>query len=199
MIGWLRGRVLGRTMQGEILVDVNGVGYRVTVPASLMARGSDAGAEIELHVHTHVREDAIVLYGFAQSDERRCFEALLGAHGVGPALALAVVSSLGPDQLVRAVVEDDLATLCEVPGIGKKTAARLLLDLKSKLEVPDLGDVAVASLGNGAPSPRGEVRAALTELGYGSDEIRRALAGVGGEGPVEELLRDALRELASAR
>ncbi len=86
---------------------------------------------MELHVHTHVREDAIVLYGFATPEERRCFEALLAAHGVGPALALSVISSLGPDRLVRAVVEDDIATLCEVPGIGKKTAARLLLDLGS--------------------------------------------------------------------
>ena len=91
-----------------------------------------------LHVHTHVREDAIVLYGFAHADERRCFEALLGAHGVGPSLALAILSALSPAALSTAVLEDDLATLCLVPGVGKKTAARLLLELKARLDLPTL-------------------------------------------------------------
>ena len=92
-----------------------------------------------LHVHTHVREDAIVLYGFAHADERRCFEALLGAHGVGPSLALAILSSMSPAALSTAVLEDDVDTLCLVPGVGKKTAARLLLELKARLDLPTLG------------------------------------------------------------
>jgi len=198
MIGWLRGEVLARTAEGEVLLDVHGVGYRVNVPAPVLGAVGDRGAPLELHVHTHVREDAIVLYGFATPEERRCFEALLGAHGVGPSLALAVLSALRPADLVRAVLDEDLATLCAVPGIGRKTAARLVLDLRSKLELPELSPTGVPG-GAGIMGARGEVRAALGELGYGPDEIRRALDSVPDDGAVEELLRHALRELAGAR
>ena len=97
-----------------------------------------SGAEATLYVHTHVREDAIVLYGFVHDDERRCFEVLLGSHGVGPALALAIMAVLSPAALSTAVLEDDLDTLCTVPGVGRKTAARLLIELKSRLDLPDL-------------------------------------------------------------
>ena len=89
-------------------------------------------------MHTHVREDAIVLYGFVHDDERRCFEVLLGSHGVGPALALAIMAALSPAALSTAVLEEDLDTLCTVPGVGRKTAARLLIELKSRLDLPDL-------------------------------------------------------------
>jgi len=198
VIGWLRGEVLARTTAGEVLLDVGGVGYRVSVPGPLLAGLPERGTPVEMHVHTHVREDAIVLYGFGSDHERRCFEALLGAHGVGPALALAVLSTLGPSDLVRAVLDEDLASLCAVPGIGRKTAARLVLDLRSRLDLPDTTSAVPGS--DGATSGvRGDVRAALTELGYGSDEIRRALEGVPAEGSVEELLRGALRELAGVR
>jgi holliday junction DNA helicase RuvA len=199
MIGWLKGEVVARTTEGELLLDVHGVGYRVTVPAPLLASVGEHGEPVELHVHTHVREDAIVLYGFASAHERRCFEALLGAHGVGPALALAVLTALGPTELVRAVLEEDVAMLCTVPGVGRKTAARLVLDLRSRLELPELQGTGVPG-SDGAPSgARSEVRAALAELGYGNDEIRRALDGVAPDGSVEELLRGALRELAGTR
>ena len=199
MIGWLRGRLIGRTAEGELLVDVGGVGYRVSVPAPVLAATAE-GEELELHVHTHVREDAIVLYGFAGTEERRCFEALLAAHGVGPALALAVLSSLSPPDLVRAVLEEDIDTLCAVPGVGRKTAARLVLDLRSRLSVPEpAGRPLPGAATAGPPAARQEVRAALAELGYGAEEIRRAMAEVPGEGAVEDLLRHALRELAGAR
>ncbi len=200
MIGWLRGRVLSRDVDGEVLLDVGGVGYRVSVPTPVLTGlvAGGAAAEVELFVHTHVREDAIILYGFTSPDERRSFEALLSAHGVGPSLALAVLSALRPEALARAVLGDDLDLLCSVPGIGKKTAQRLVLDLKSKLDLPD------RSLPGTGPGPAGssalgEVRAALGELGYAPEEIRRALDGVPEEGQVEELLRLALRELAVAR
>ena len=121
-----------------------------------------------------------------------------GAHGVGPSLALAILSSLSPASLSTAVLEDDIDTLCLVPGVGKKTAARLLLELKARLELPSLGGVTPASSGADR-SGRGEVRAALTELGYGPDEIRGALEHLPDDGPVEELLRSALRELARTR
>jgi len=153
MIGLLRGPVLLRTGEGEVIIDVAGVGYRVAVTTATASSLTAVGSDVFLHVHTHVRDDAIVLYGFRHDDERRCFDALLGAHGVGPALALAILSALSPATLSTAILEDDLATLCLVPGIGRKTAARLLIDLKSRLDLPDLhaGDVGVA----GTPhSPR---------------------------------------------
>ncbi len=199
MIGWLRGTLIARSAEAEVLIDVGGVGYRVQVPSGTLAAMGELGSEVALHVHTHVREDAIVLYGFVEAEERRCFEALLSAHGVGPSLALSVMSALNPAALTRAVIEEDLEALCSVPGIGRKTAARLVLDLKTRLEVPDLRTTAVPGSSSGRPEPRGEVRAALAELGYGPDEIRRALDAVAAEGAVEELLRQALRELAGAR
>jgi Holliday junction DNA helicase RuvA len=194
-----------RTGEGEVIVDVAGVGYRVTVTpataAALITAGSTAQAT--LFVHTHVREDAIVLYGFVHDDERRCFEVLLGSHGVGPALALAIMAALSPAALSTAVLEDDLDTLCTVPGVGRKTAARLLIELKSRLDLPDLSlGQAVAAL-NGSDSTarstrtsRSEARAALSELGYAPDEIRGALDGLRDDVGVEEMLRLALRELA---
>jgi Holliday junction DNA helicase RuvA len=206
MIGSLRGRLLDRRA-AEILVEVAGVGYRVTVsPATAVAIG-DVGDEVFLHVHHHVREDADTLYGFPSRDERACFEALLGGHGVGPALALAILSVHGPDDLRRALVDDDLDALCLVPGVGRKTAARLLVELKSRLAVPDV-DSAVAAGRNGGVGGDGngsgraarvDVREALNGLGYAPDEIRQALLDLPDEGDPARLLKQALRRLAVAR
>ena len=197
MIGSLRGVLVDRPAPGEVIVEVGGVGYRASVTTSLLAGLGGPGSDVFLHVHTHVREDAIVLYGFAHADERRCFEALLGAHGVGPTLALAILSSMSPAALSTAVLEDDVDTLCLVPGVGKKTAARLLLELKARLDLPSLGEPGPIPGGSG--STRSEVRAALVELGYGPEEIRLALDALDDEGPVEEMVRSALRELARNR
>jgi len=198
VIGSIRGVLIDRPATGELLVEVGGVGYRASVPTTTFGAVGPNGSEVFLHVHTHVREDAIVLFGFAHADERRCFEALLGAHGVGPSLALAILSALSPASLSTAVLEDDLDTLCLVPGVGKKTAARLLLELKARLDLPTLGH------GTGPEavsdrSARGEVREALVELGYGPEEIRTALETVPDDGSVESMVRAALRELARAR
>jgi Holliday junction DNA helicase RuvA len=198
--------VVLRTAECEVIVDVAGVGYRVTVTPSTAAVLISGGAETEatLYVHTHVREDAIVLYGFVHDDERRCFEVLLGSHGVGPALALAIMAMLSPAALSTAVLEDDLDTLCTVPGVGRKTAARLLIELKSRLDLPDLSFASASASMVGAEgslrttrTSRAEARAALSELGYGPDEIRGALDGLRDDVGVEEMLRLALRELAS--
>jgi holliday junction DNA helicase RuvA len=197
MIGTLRGTLVDRPAPGEVIVEVGGVGYRASVPTSLASGLGGHGSEVFLHVHTHVREDAIVLYGFAHADERRCFEALLGAHGVGPSLALAILSSMSPAALSTAVLEDDIDTLCRVPGVGKKTAARLLLELKARLDLPTLGGD--GPVPEGATSSRGEVRLALVELGYGPEEIRGVMDAVDDDGPVEEMVRTALRELARSR
>ncbi|HUZ10908.1 MAG TPA: Holliday junction branch migration protein RuvA [Acidimicrobiales bacterium] len=194
MIGSLRGSLAARTGTGEVIVEVGGVGYRLAVtPATAAALGT--GGEVMLHVHTHVREDALVLYGFLHDDERRCFEALLGAHGVGPSLALNVLAVLSPAALSTAVLEEDADTLCAVPGVGRKTAARLLIDLKSRLDLPDLSGLTTGSPAS-ERSPQAEARAALAELGYGPEEIRGALDGLHEEMGVEDLLRLALRELA---
>jgi len=207
VIGSLRGILLDRAAKAgaaEVLVEVAGVGYRVTLPPATAAALGELGSPAFLYVHTHVREDAIVLYGFAGRDERRCFEALIGAHGVGPAVALAILSVHVPSALSRILATDDVDALTLVPGIGKKTAARLLIELKAKLDIELDGEsFAVAGTGLGAApvslGPRAEVRAALASLGYTNDEIRDAVAGLPEDGDVSELLRQALRGLSGAR
>jgi Holliday junction DNA helicase RuvA len=209
VIGSLRGTLLDRRPRPaggvEVLVEVGGVGYRVVVPANPAAGIGPMGGQVFLHVHTHVREDAIVLFGFPTREERVCFEALIGAHGVGPAVALALLSVHSPAALQRAVLSDDTDALTLVPGIGKKTALRLIVELKSRLEAvldgPELEVVGQGPPGggDGSGSARADVRTALATLGYGADEIRHAMAGLPAEGSVEEHLRLALRELAGAR
>jgi Holliday junction DNA helicase RuvA len=197
MIGSLRGTVLDRSAT-EVIVDVNGVGYRVQVsPATVVTLG-DLGSTVVVHTHLHVREDALTLYGFPTLDERACFEALLGAHGVGPALALAILSVHRPSTLRQALADDDVDALCLVPGVGKKTAARLLLELKSRLDLP-AGDVLAVIGGGDGGGVRGEVREALVSLGYGPQEIGDALRDLPAEGDVQRLLKDALSRLATVR
>jgi Holliday junction DNA helicase RuvA len=195
VIGSVRGTVLERTMAGEVLVEVGGVGYRVNVPLSAIAE-LEAGANTFLFTHLHVRDDAMVLYGFPTRDERDTFAALIGATGVGPKLALAILSVHSPVHLRRCLATDDLDALVLVPGVGKRTAQRLLIELKARLEVPDVDLGAVP--GATTSSPRTEVRDALTGLGYSPDEVREALGQLADDGSVEELLRDALRMLAGA-
>ena len=200
MIGSLRGRLIDRGAD-EVLVEVAGVGYRVTVtPATVVAIG-DLGDEVFFYVHHHVREDAQTLYGFPTRDERGCFEALIGAHGVGPALALAILSVHSPDSLRRTLADDDLDSLCLVPGVGKKTAVRLLVELKSRLAVPDidLAAIGVSPSSAAEPSVRADVREALAGLGYGPEEIRDALADVPDEGDSAIVLKHALRRVYARR
>ncbi len=215
MIGSLRGVILDRATRAgqvaEVLIEVGGVGYRVLVPSTALTQIGPAGTSAFLHVHTHVREDAIVLYGFPSRDERSCFEVLIGAHGVGPAVALALLSVHSPTALQRAVQSDDADALMLVPGIGKKTAIRLLVELKSRLDLDfdgaDLrlvtgGQAGGAASADGHASPaatRADVRIALAGLGYGADEIRHALAQLPADGSIEDHIRLALRELAAAR
>jgi holliday junction DNA helicase RuvA len=201
MIGSLRGRLLHRGA-GEVVLEVGGIGYVVVVsPTTVVALG-EVGDEAFVWVHHHVREDAETLYGFSTRDERVTFEALLGAHGVGPSMALAILSVHAPAALVRILADDDVAALCLVPGVGKKTAARLLVELKSRLHIPDSGAVPVAAGGNGSagpPSAHADVREALAGLGYGPDEIRAATADLPDDTDSAALLREALQRLATAR
>jgi Holliday junction DNA helicase RuvA len=201
MIGSLRGALTDRD-DAEVTIEAGGVGYRVAVSPTTAVSLGDVGDEVFCWVHHHQREDAQMLYGFATKDERRCFEALLGAHGVGPALALGILSIHAPVALARIVAEDDLGALCLVPGVGKKTAARLLIDLKSRLSVPDLGTPvatgADAATGAG-PSARADVREALAGLGYSDGEVRDVMADLPDDGDAGLLLRDALQRLAVVR
>ena len=203
MIGSLRGRLLDKDPAGEMLIEVGGVGYRATVGASTLAASGPVGQECFVYVHHHVREDSSDLYGFATLDERRCFEALLSAHGVGPSLALAVLSHLPHDELRRAVAVDDAAALEAVPGIGAKTSKRMVLDLKSKLGVPEsvgAGSAAGVSADAAGTAPA-EVRAALAQMGFSPAEVREAMAAVAvaaareGAADAGALLRVALQEL----
>ena len=200
MIGSLRGRLLDRGPDGELLIEVGGVGHRVQVTPSTSVTIGEVDGEVFVHTHHAVREDSETLYGFATMAERRVFESLISAHGVGPALGLAILSVHGPDALRRAVAEDDVAALCLVPGVGKKTAARLVMELKSKLDLPE-GEIAVPSGDSGQASASGDsradVRTALEGLGYGADEIHAVLVDLPTEGDVGGLLKDALRRLAS--
>ena len=200
MIGSVRGALLERLPSGEVLVEVSGIGYRVIVAPSTAASLGETGSEVFLHTHHHRREDAETLYGFTSSEQRMVFEALLSAHGVGPALALGIMSVHPPASLVRVLANDDIDALCLVPGVGKKTAARLLIELKSKLDIPGL-DIGAGSIfvdgSTGGSSSVADVRTALSELGYGPDEVAEAVKELPDSNDTAELLRLALQRLAA--
>jgi holliday junction DNA helicase RuvA len=197
VIGSLRGEVLTRGLDGTVLIDVAGVGYEVIVSPRAAAE-LEPGSSAFVHVHHHIREDAQTLYGFLGADERATFRVLIATHGVGPALALAILSTHPPAALVDIVAGGDLGALTLVPGVGKKTAERLLVELKSRLSLPVLDPAGVGgTAGNG--SPIGDVREALAGLGYGHDEIRDALRELPTGGDAAALLRDALTLLGARR
>ncbi|MDX1620656.1 MAG: Holliday junction branch migration protein RuvA [Nitriliruptorales bacterium] len=193
MIAHLRGRVAARTA-GTVVVDVAGVGYLVHVAGGEVPPRGEPG---ELHTSLQVREDSMTLYGFADRASLELFELLLTSSGVGPKLALAALSTHPPDQLRAAIAEQDLDLLTLVPGIGKKVAQRLILELRDK--VGGVGEFEVkGGDGAAAPStPRAEVREALLGLGYSAGEVHAALADVDGADDPSELLRGALRVLAA--
>jgi Holliday junction DNA helicase RuvA len=193
MIGSLRGEILERDLGGTVLVEVGGVGYVVHVSQRDLPE-LEPGSGVFLHVHHHIREDAQTLYGFTSRDERSTFQVLIGTHGVGPALAMSVIATHPPASLVDIVAGADVAALTLVPGVGKKTAERLIVELKSRLAVPVLDDS-----GRSAGSTIAEVREALAGLGYGTDEIRDVLRELPSEGDSAELLRDALKSLGARR
>jgi Holliday junction DNA helicase RuvA len=182
VIARLRGRPAGRVGQA-LVVDVNGVGYLVHTTPSVHRLGSD---EITVEVHTVVREDALQLYGFASADERELFELLLGVNGVGPKVALAIVSGSTPADLRRAIARDDVKRFQAIPGIGLKTAQRVVLELKAKL-----ADVTFTADEGGLTA-----RDALVELGWTLIDAERALADVDVGLPVEEQVRHALKQAA---
>ena len=194
MIGFLRGEVAARHPEGCIL-EVGGVGYRLHCSATTLAGLPGEGGGARLWTHLYVREDALTLYGFGTEAERAMFEALISVAGVGPKVALQMCSAFAPDALRRALVTGDVGSLSSVPGIGKKTAGRIILELKEKLALPDLEVVGA----DGGTTAR--ARSALENLGYSAPEVRAALAELA-PGPgdsVEEVIKGALRHLAAQR
>ena len=202
MIGSLRGVLLSRSPDAELVVEVSGVGYRVQAAPRTAAAAGEVGSAVFVHVCHIVRDDSQTLYGFSTLDERRTFEALIGAHGVGPALGLSILAVHHPDALRRAVADDDVELLCLVPGVGPKTAVRMLVELKSRLDLPEV-EAPPGAGGPGAAPPqsgdaRSDVRAALDGLGYGAEEIKGVLADLPAGDDAGSLLREALRRLAGA-
>ena len=197
MIAFLRGRVLDKS-PNRILIDVNGVGYDVHVPLSTYYDVGDAGSEVSLRVHTHVREDALQLFGFLTPLEQLLFERLIGISGIGPKLAVAVLSGIGSRELVTAVQRADIARLTRIPGVGKKTAERIALELKDRLgDVPAAPDSAGAQPSTG-DRLRSDLVSALENLGYHRPLAERAVDATrkpDGDATFEGALKSALREL----
>jgi Holliday junction DNA helicase RuvA len=199
VIGRLRGRVLTDEATGAVVLDVQGVGYELSTPVGTLSRArvrDASNADVELWVHTHVREDALDLFGFANETERRVFRLLLGVPNVGPKTALGVLSAMPVEDLAGAVERGDHARLGKVPGIGKKTAERLVLELKEKLRGLSSSEpvITAESLGNMA----GRLLSALTNMGYRAGEAERAVSALGPKldtEPLGNLLREALAKL----
>ncbi len=192
MISRLRGTPAGRTADGLVL-DVGGVGYLVAATPSALRRAADV-PEVTVETYLHVREDALQLYGFADAAERELFIHLLGVSGIGPKVALAVVSSAPPADLRRAIALKDPARFQAIPGIGKKTAERIVLELEEKLGSEDVA--ALQALPAAPTSAHVVARDALVELGYSVVEAEQALAHTDPELPAEERVREALRSAA---
>lgn len=195
MIGSLRGTVLERDFAGSVLLEVVGVGYVVHVSPRTLGE-LEPSTEAFLYVHHHIREDAQFLFGFLSRDERATFQTLIATHGVGPAMAMAILATHPPTALVDIVASGDIASLTLVPGVGRKTAERLLVELKSRLSVPVLDGAGGSPAGTSAVA---DVREALAGLGYGDAEIRDTLRELPPADDAADLLRDALKLLGARR
>ncbi len=187
MIGRVRGTVVQRGVESVVL-EAGGLGYEVAVTPRVLADLPPLGEEAVLHTHLHVREDQQALFGFGSDFERDIFRTLLGASGVGPKLAMAILATLPPADLRAAVAADDVAALESVPGVGKRTAQKLILELRPRLE---LGEGQLP----GAGTDLGQVRDALEALGFGSSEVREVLRALPADASAEDLLQQALQEL----
>jgi Holliday junction DNA helicase RuvA len=198
MIAFLRGRVLEK-QPSRVIVDVAGVGYDVSVPLSTFYTAGDPGAEIALRIHTHVREDQLSLYGFATALELTVFERLIGISGIGPRLALSVLSGMEPRELTTAIERGDLARLTRIPGVGKKTAERIVVELRDRLPKAVAGVAGPASAPALGDVRREELGSALGNLGYDRRVVDKALEAVLADQPnasFEQQLRAALKTLS---
>jgi Holliday junction DNA helicase RuvA len=196
MIGLLRGRLLDKR-PNQVILDVGGVGYLVAIPLSTFATLGELHAEVTLLIHTHVREDALALYGFLSAREKHLFELLLGASGVGPTLALKILSGMNVEELIPAVRTGDLVRLTKIPGVGRKTAERMVVELKDKLEAVTVEAEKPAASPAGAAA---DVKSALINLGYDERAAEAAVSEAkrqAGTANFETLLRATLAALSA--
>jgi holliday junction DNA helicase RuvA len=199
MIGWLKGKIL-KKHPPFLLLDVNGVGYEIEASMTTFYRLPEEGAEISLHTHLTVREDAHLLFGFYQESERKLFRTLIKVNGVGPKLALTLLSSMEPQGFVESILSNDTVSLVRIPGVGKKTAERLIVEMRDKLDAWKLGDEAASdgdssfdSIGCSAAS---DAMSALEALGYKSQDAKKLINKLLRPGlSTEELVREALQQL----
>jgi len=190
MIGRLRGVLVDRGSE-TIVLDVSGVGYQISVTPRTLVGLPGVGEEVVLHTHLHVREDQLSLFGFDTAPDRDLFSLLLGVSGIGPKVGLAILATMTPEQLRVAVVSDDVTALTAVPGIGKRSAEKLMVELRPKMEI---------EFESGHSSgPLAEVREALAGLGYGPEEIRGTLANMPADLTVEDMLKRSLQRLGQAK
>lgn len=200
MIAFLRGRVFDK-QPSRLIVDVGGVGYDVSVPLSTFYGVGDPGSEVSLRVHTHVREDQIALYGFSTTLELTLFERLIGVSGIGPKLALAVLSGIEPRDLMGAIQRGDLARLTRIPGVGKKTAERMSVELRDRLPKAVAADGADPAPATGDEARREDLASALVNLGYDRrviDKVVESLMQDHADAAFEHQLRAALKVLSRA-
>ena len=194
MIGSLRGEILERIAPSTVLMEVQGVGYLCTVTSSTFAE-LEPTVSAFLYVHHHIREDAQTLFGFRTRVERDTFDILIATHGIGPAMAMAILSTYAPQSLVTIVASGDIAALTVVPGVGKKTAERLMVELKSRLNM----EMSTPVGGDSVQSATADVREALAALGYSPDEVREVMRQLTNVEDPESMLRDALAMLGARR
>jgi Holliday junction DNA helicase RuvA len=193
MIAHLRGRLLAKH-PNQVVVETGGVGYDVTISVPTFSDLPGVGSEVALHIHTHVREDLIALYGFLRPAEKQLFEKLITVSGIGPKLAVTILSGMAADEMVGAIRGNDIARLTRIPGIGKKTAERMVLELRDKLPPAGVGEVPAVSV---MTAMEEDVLSALVNLGYQRAAAERALASVNGKsGSFEGMFREALAALA---
>lgn len=191
MIAHLRGKLAAKH-PNQAIIDTGGVGYDVTISIPTFTELPGLGSEVSLHIHTHVREDALALYGFLRPEEKQLFEKLISVSGIGPKLAITILSGMAADEMVRAIRGNDLAKLTRIPGIGKKTAERMVLELRDKV-AEEAGGVAALPV---LTAIEEDVMSALLNLGYQRATAERALSGVKKNGSFEEMFRQALATLS---
>ncbi|MBN9231386.1 MAG: Holliday junction branch migration protein RuvA [Legionella sp.] len=197
MIGWLRGQVMDKNQPGRLVLDVNGVGYDVETSLNTFFQIEATQGLIGLHIHTIVREDALLLYGFKEQEERELFRALIKVNGVGPKLAITMLSSITPQEFIQCIRQENAAFLTKLPGIGKKTAERLVIEMRDSIK--QFGDSIEGSLyrPQNKRNDQDEAASALEALGYKAQEAAKAIKKIDdGQKTCEQLIREALQILA---
>lgn len=197
MIGWLNGQIVDTHQPGKLVVDVNGVGYDVETSLNTFFQLASPDKSVGLHIHTVVREDALLLYGFLDKEERALFRALIKVNGIGPKVAMAILSSISPDEFIRCIQQENALMLTKLPGIGKKTAERLVVEMRDsiKLFAEPTGNTTVQSI---TARAQDEAVSALEALGYKQQEAHKVVSKLDdGAKTCEQLIREALRLLAS--